>query len=71
MFENIMYDVRENFSRRTESDINEPFLNLAGKMLCLSISQAIMAVLRIFVCIGGTLTYGLMLAADKLSEKNN
>lgn len=71
MFEDAMYNVRSRFSQWTGSDVDEPFGNLAGKMLCLCFSRIIMSILQIFICIGGCITYGLMKIADELSPEKD
>lgn len=69
MIESTMKEVRCRFATWTESDENLPFLKLAGKMLCLSASQIVVGFLRVFMTIGGCITYGLMKLADNLSKK--
>lgn len=67
MFENKMNEIYDRFAERTESYENESFMVLAGRLLCLSMSNIVNSILQILITLGEMSIYGLSYLAEHLS----
>ena len=69
MFEAKMNEIYWRFVERTESEGDESFMVLAGRMLCLSGCNIVSSFLQIFITLGEMSIYGLANLAEYLSYK--
>lgn len=67
MFENKMNEIYDRFAERTESYENESFMILAGRLLCLSLSNIVSSILQILITLGEISIYGLSYLAEHIT----